>query len=59
MEFKVGDVVELNSGGPNMTVESRQNGDEWWCVWFNSIGPNAHEKKGSSFKGETLKRVDR
>jgi uncharacterized protein YodC (DUF2158 family) len=35
--FKVGDVVRLKSGGPNMTVESVGDiyGDQRvWCVWF-------------------------
>jgi uncharacterized protein YodC (DUF2158 family) len=34
MGFKVGDVVELNSGGPIMTVQSI-HGSQVTCVWFN------------------------
>lgn len=37
-DLKVGDVVELNSGGPKMTIE--EIGDDTggkptvWCAWF-------------------------
>lgn len=34
MKFKIGDVVELPSGGPKLTVQS--TGDEAvMCVWFD------------------------
>lgn len=39
-EIKVGSVVRLKSGGPNMTVSTidKQYGDEdrlsAWCAWF-------------------------
>jgi uncharacterized protein YodC (DUF2158 family) len=36
MKFKVGDQVELLSGGPVMTVESLDGSGGVWCVWFNS-----------------------
>lgn len=34
-EFKQGDVVQLKSGGPDMTCtgEKSENGDVW-CQWF-------------------------
>lgn len=32
-EFKKGDIVQLKSGGPDMTVTSVQ-GEEIWCIWF-------------------------
>jgi uncharacterized protein YodC (DUF2158 family) len=31
--LKVGDVVELKSGGPEMTVQSTE-GDHVWAQWF-------------------------
>lgn len=39
-EIKVGDVVRLKSGGPNMTVNHigpQYDGgeDRVWCEWFN------------------------
>ena len=37
-QFKVGDVVQLKSGGPKMTVTQVGNhelyGPTVWCVWF-------------------------
>jgi uncharacterized protein YodC (DUF2158 family) len=32
-DVKAGDVVTLNSGGPNMTVLS-STGDSAMCIWF-------------------------
>jgi uncharacterized protein YodC (DUF2158 family) len=32
-KFRIGDVVELNSGGPQMTVE-KVDGDQITCTWF-------------------------
>lgn len=37
MEFKLGDLVRLKSGGPRMTVEGEPgNGSYVRCVWFDS-----------------------
>lgn len=49
MNFKVGDTVQLKSGGPLMTIESDQGDGEYWCIWFASGEP-----KGASFKGAML-----
>lgn len=43
LEFKVGDLVRLKSGGPVMTVEqigriAQSESDGVWCVWFERIG---------------------
>ncbi len=47
--FKVGDVVQLKSGGPKMTVTAEQAGGKLWCIWF--AGDLA---KGDEFKPEVL-----
>lgn len=35
-KFKIGDVVKLKSGGPNMTVTDTDldPGESYWCQWF-------------------------
>jgi uncharacterized protein YodC (DUF2158 family) len=42
-EFKAGDLVQLKSGGPIMTVEqvgktAMLQEDGVWCVWFERVG---------------------
>jgi uncharacterized protein YodC (DUF2158 family) len=32
--FKVGEVVVLKSGGPDMTVERDAGHGDIWCSWF-------------------------
>ena len=39
-EFKAGDVVQLKSGGPNMTVERINDDRSLWCVWFEGGKPD-------------------
>lgn len=51
-DFKVGDVVQLKSGGPNMTVAEIQQNGNVWCQWFVS-----NEPKGGTFKPEVLTRA--
>ena len=45
--FRVGDVVQLKSGGPRMTVTSVDNDAAGvptvWCTWFEG----SNEKRGS------------
>ncbi|WP_352570255.1 YodC family protein [Mesorhizobium opportunistum] len=40
--FKIGDTVQLKSGGPIMTVvnvgTSASNIESVWCQWFNDKG---------------------
>lgn len=41
--FEPGDIVQLKSGGPQMTVEqvgkeAMLNVDRVWCVWFEKVG---------------------
>ena len=41
MDFKLGDVVQLKSGGPSMTVEAI-SGNDVVCIWFDKM--KAHRK---------------
>ena len=34
MTFKVGDIVQLKSGGPKMTVATEVSGKNLWASWF-------------------------
>lgn len=48
-KFKIGDVVQLNSGGPEMTVSiSHINGTI--CMWFTK----KHKLKSGTFDPDTL-----
>ena len=38
LNFKPGDVVQLNSGGPKMTVAVVQSDGTLRCVWFHEDG---------------------
>ena len=49
--FKVGDTVQLNSDGPEMTVEETFN-DDVDCVWFND-----GELRKGSFKKQMLSKT--
>jgi uncharacterized protein YodC (DUF2158 family) len=54
MSLKVGDVVELKSGGPQMSVSNIGSGEASEaakCNWFNE----KKELKSSWFKKEILK----
>lgn len=48
MTFQDGDVVQLKSGGPRMTVEGYEDGLVV-CVWFEE-----KNRKSSTFKEATL-----
>ncbi len=48
--FKPGDLVQLKSGGPVMTVKEAKDG-KTAAVWF----PNSEEIKTQIFVDETLK----
>jgi uncharacterized protein YodC (DUF2158 family) len=51
-EFKIKDVVILNSGGPDMTIVeiSRDDDDYVFCEWFNTN----NEKQRSMFHYLTI-----
>ena len=51
-DINVGDVVQLKSGGPPMTVtEIGENNNEVYCEWFDKKG----EPQGRHFMIEALK----
>ena len=56
-EFKVGEVVQLRSGGPEMTIvrESDPSGGKksYVCTWFKNDEP-----KYNTFPAGTLQKVD-
>jgi uncharacterized protein YodC (DUF2158 family) len=63
MEFKEGDLVQLRSGGPVMTVE--QVGDRAmtgeatvWCVWFEKVG-NKRIAQRETFSPGTLDKAEK
>jgi uncharacterized protein YodC (DUF2158 family) len=53
VKFKVGDVVQLKSGGPAMTVQSATYADEIVCTWFEK-----GKRELSKFNQETLIEFD-
>jgi len=54
MNFKEGDVVQLKSGGPSMTVKQLCRDGDLQCAWFT--GPhNQQELKHGLFKPHELK----
>jgi uncharacterized protein YodC (DUF2158 family) len=55
MNFAMGDVVELKSGGPTMTIEHVGQA-EVTCVWYDY--QHSHEMKSRQFRPETLKKIN-
>ena len=51
-EFKIGQVVQLRSGGPKMTIHSLVSDGDVVCQWFE--GNEVHER---NFPDEVLKKV--
>jgi uncharacterized protein YodC (DUF2158 family) len=52
-EFEIGAVVQLRSGGPNMTVHSLSSDGDVVCKWFE-----ANEVHEENFPKEALKKVE-
>jgi uncharacterized protein YodC (DUF2158 family) len=60
-QFKAGDVVQLKSGGPKMTVEKTghesmmgaQGDYAVWCVWFEGT-----KRKTDTFGPASLKKIE-
>jgi uncharacterized protein YodC (DUF2158 family) len=53
-QFRVGDVVELKSGGPEMTVSFILPTGKVFCVWFDRS-----EKMEETFPPEALQLAER
>ncbi len=55
--LKIGDVVQLKSGGPEMTVEATGEAkpERWLCTWQDEHG----NKRGAEFLDATLVQVSR
>jgi uncharacterized protein YodC (DUF2158 family) len=52
VEFALGDVVHLKSGGPSMTVErfgkdQKTQEDVIFCTWFETVGKRQELSRGS------------
>ena len=52
-DFEIGDVVQLRSGGPKMTVHGLVSDGDVVCQWFESYA--LHEE---SFPRNTLQKVE-
>jgi uncharacterized protein YodC (DUF2158 family) len=51
--FKIGDVVELKSGSPAMTIAGLPDTHGgWYCTWWN---PNDYKIDGTRLKADLLK----
>jgi uncharacterized protein YodC (DUF2158 family) len=56
MKFKVGDTVQLNSGGPLMTVQEEYSPKEkkLTCQWFILNATTPYELKAGVFAEDSL-----
>src|SRR6266566_8335263 len=52
--LQVGDVVQLKSGGPTMTINTINNDRSLFCQWFDKNG----ELKTGRFEAAQLKQVE-
>ena len=50
--FVIGDVVQLRSGGPEMTVE-RVRVDKVYCIWFSD-----NKEEHGVFRPEILMKIE-
>ena len=48
--FKIGDIVQLKSGGPKMTVTNHGSKGEIYCSWFGGS-----KKESAPFPPDALK----
>jgi uncharacterized protein YodC (DUF2158 family) len=54
-ELKVGDVVQLRSGGPKMTVANANQPGKAFCIWFAS--DNAVQYESAQFDCLVLRKL--
>lgn len=58
--FEPGDVVQLKSGGPLMTVEQTGKDmvdrDTIWCTWFERVG-NRQVRQEATFRPTSLEKA--
>jgi uncharacterized protein YodC (DUF2158 family) len=52
--FQVGDVVQMKSGGPTMTINAVNNNGELFCQWFDKDGA----LKTGHFQAAQLKKAE-
>ena len=52
-DFEIGDVVQLRSGGPKMTVHGLVSDGDVVCKWFEG-----NEVREESFPKDTLKKIE-
>lgn len=52
MPFKMGDVVQLKSGGPVMTIEHVNEHGHCTCIWFSEL--NSPKTSKQIFESEVL-----
>jgi uncharacterized protein YodC (DUF2158 family) len=62
-EFKPGDLVQVKSGGPVMTVEqvgktAMLQEEAVWCVWFEKVG-NKQVPQKETFHPVVLEKAER
>jgi uncharacterized protein YodC (DUF2158 family) len=63
MDFQAGDIVQLKSGGPRMTVEQvgkhpHTDADTVWCTWFEMVGKRQVVQR-ETFSPVVLQKVTR
>jgi uncharacterized protein YodC (DUF2158 family) len=56
-ELKIGDVVQLNSGGPKMTVAGLQSDGAVRCVWFSPDAEFSRQTRYAPLRGRNSPRM--
>lgn len=55
--MNAGDIVKLKSGGPKMTILSRNQVGHFHCAWFVETTNGGWEVKKEAFPGEALEKA--